>query len=75
MLPFPLPVTTKRSPKLRKLIIKGLGLGFVSSVISHDPDEVITNYSSYQLSNIEENVLPKDLRFALSPICRLFNPI
>ena len=34
----------------------------------YHPDKVITNYSSFQSSNIEENFLPKGLKFALPPV-------
>ena len=34
----------------------------------HDPDEVIFNYSSYKLSDLEERLLAKGLNYALRPI-------
>ena len=42
-------------------------LGLVSPVRSHNPDKIIINHSSYQLSDIEKTVLAKGLNFALPP--------
>ena len=38
-----------------------------SPVRSHNPDKIIINHSSYQLSDIEKTVLAKGLNFALPP--------
>ena len=40
-------------------------LGLVSPVRSHNPDKIIINHSSYQLSDIEKTILAKGLNFAL----------
>jgi len=37
------------------------------SPLSHDPDKVIFNYSSHQLTYSEKSVLSKGLRFAIPP--------
>ena len=42
-------------------------MGLASPVRSHNPDKIIINHSSYQLSQNEKIVLAKDLNFALSP--------
>ena len=42
-------------------------MGLVSAVRSHDPDKIIINHASYQLSDIEKTVLAKGLNFALPP--------
>ena len=42
-------------------------MGLVSPVRSRDPDKIIINHSSYQLSDIEKTVLAKGLNFALPP--------
>ena len=41
-----------------------------SSIRTHDTDKIIFNYSSHKLSNIEKNVLVRDLNFAL-PLVKL----
>ena len=40
-------------------------LGMVACLKSHDPDKVITNYSSYNLSNNEKNLLAEGLHLAV----------
>ena len=42
-------------------------MGLASQVRSHNPDEIIINNLSYQLSDIEKTVLAKGLNFALPP--------
>ena len=42
-------------------------MGLVSPVMSHNPDKIIINNSSYQLSDIEKTVLAKSLNFASPP--------
>ena len=42
-------------------------LGLVSPVRSHNPDKIVINQSSHQLSDIEKTVLVKGLHFALPP--------
>ena len=42
-------------------------MGLASPVRSHNPDKIIINQSSYQLSQNEKIVLTKDLDCALSP--------
>ena len=42
-------------------------MDLVSPAGSHNPDEVIINHSSYQLSDFEKAVLAKGLNFALLP--------
>ena len=42
-------------------------LGLASPVKSHNPNKIIINHSSYQLSDIEKTVLVKGLNFALPP--------
>ena len=42
-------------------------MGLVSPVRSHNPDKIVINHSSYQLSDIEKTVLAKGLNFDLSP--------
>ena len=45
--------------------LKELGVNFTTK--THDPDKVIVNYSSYNLSDKEKNLLSKGLNFALPP--------
>ena len=40
---------------------------YFESVTSHDPDKVLFNFSSYQLSEHEKSLLSKGLNFAISP--------
>ena len=42
-------------------------MGLVSPVRSHNPDKVIINHWSYQLSDVEKTVLAKGLNFSLMP--------
>ena len=42
-------------------------LGMVAGLKSHNPDKVITNYSSYNLSDNEKKLLVKGLNFAVPP--------
>ena len=42
-------------------------MGLASPVRSHNPDKIIINNLSYQLSDIEKTVLAKGLNFALPP--------
>ena len=42
-------------------------MGLASPVRSHNPDKIIINHLSYQLSHIEKTVLAKGLNFALPP--------
>ena len=42
-------------------------MGFVLPVRSHNPNKIIINHSSYQLSDIEKTILAKGLNFALPP--------
>ena len=42
-------------------------LGMVACLKSHDPDKVITNYSSYNLSNNKKNLLAEGLHLAVPP--------
>ena len=37
------------------------------SKVSHDPNEIIFSYSSYNLSKSEKSLLPKGLNLAISP--------
>ena len=37
------------------------------SKVSHDPDKIIFNYSSYALSKIEKSLFCKGLKFAIQP--------
>ena len=39
----------------------------VAGLNSHDPDKVIANYSSYNLSDNEKKLLLKGLNFAVPP--------
>ena len=58
----------KKITKIKKTHCKKLkNLGLVSPVRSHNPDKIIINHSSYQLSHIEKTVLAKGLNFALPP--------
>ena len=58
----------KKITKVKEAHCKKLkNLGLVSPVRSHDPDKIIINHSSYQLSDIEKTVLAKGLNFALPP--------
>ena len=43
------------------------GLGMVAGLKSHDPDKIIANYSSYNLSDNEKKLLIKGLNFAFPP--------
>ena len=42
-------------------------LDFESSQTSHDPDKVISNYSSHVLTENEKSLLYKSLNFAVRP--------
>ena len=42
-------------------------MGLASPVRSHNPDKMITKYSSDQLSDIEKTILAKSLNYALPP--------
>ena len=42
-------------------------MSLASPVRSHNPDKIIINHSSYQLSDIEKTILAKGLNFALPP--------
>ena len=58
--------------KIRKVQNKKLGNlcsnnSYFESVTSHDPDKVLFNFSSYQLSEHEKSLLSKGLNFAISP--------
>ena len=55
----------KKITKVRAHCKKLKNLGFVSPVRCHNPDKIIINHSSYQLSDIEKTVLAKGLNFAL----------
>ena len=56
----------KKITKVKEAHCKKLkNLGLVSPVRSHNPDRIIINHSSYQLSDIEKTVLAKGLNFAL----------
>ena len=46
----------------RKLIP---GYKLETSLDSHDPEKVISNFSCHTLSDVEQNLLCKGLRFAL----------
>ena len=46
---------------------KLFNLGLEVSKVSHDPDEIIFNYSSYNLSKSEKSLLCKGLNFAIPP--------
>ena len=58
--------------KIRKVQNKKLGNlcsnnSYSESVTSHDPDKILFNFSSYQLSEHEKSLLSKGLNFAISP--------
>ena len=58
----------KKITKVKEAHCKKLkNLGLVSPVRSRNPDKIIINHSSYQLSDIEKTVLAKGLNFALPP--------
>ena len=42
-------------------------MSLASPVRSHNPDKIIINHSSYQLSDIEKTILAKGFNFALPP--------
>ena len=42
-------------------------MSLASQVRSHNPDKIIINHSSYQLSDVEKTILAKGLNFALPP--------
>ena len=42
-------------------------MSLASPVRSHNPDKIIINHSSYQLSDVEKTILAKGLNFALPP--------
>ena len=46
---------------------KHFNLGLEVSKVSHDPDKIIFNYSSYNLSKSEKSLLCKGLNFVISP--------
>ena len=55
--------------KIKQFHYKKLhALGKDTSTGTRDPEKVIFNYSSHKLSDIEKNVLVKDLNFALRPL-------
>ena len=41
--------------------------GLEISKVSQDPDKIVFNYSSHNLSKSEKNLLCKDLKFAIPP--------
>ena len=45
--------------------LKNLGLYSISN--KHDPDKIISNYSSHVLTTTEKNLLAKGLNYALPP--------
>ena len=58
----------KKITKVKEAHSKKLkNLGLASPVRFHNPDKIIINHSSDQLSHIEKNVLAKGLNFALPP--------
>ena len=58
----------KKITKVKKTHCKKLKkLGLASPVRSHNPDKIIINHSSYQLSDVEKTILAKGLNFALPP--------
>ena len=58
----------KKITKVKETLCKKfINLGFVLPVRSHNPDKIIINHSSYQLSDIEKTVQAKGLNFALPP--------
>ena len=58
----------KKITKVKKTHCKKLKkLGLTSPVRSHNPDKIIINHSSYQLSDVEKTILAKGLNFALPP--------
>ena len=58
-------VTSKRGRKLNKYKVKISEL--MRSKLKHNPEEVIHNFSSYNLSTTEKSLLCKGLNFALLP--------
>ena len=46
---------------------KLFNLGLEFSKVSHDPDQIIFNYSPYTLSKSEKGLLCKGLNFAIPP--------
>ena len=46
---------------------KLFNLGLEVSKVSHDPDEIIFNYSSYNLFKSEKSLLSKSLNFEVPP--------
>ena len=58
----------KKIIKVKKTRCKKLkNLGLASPVRSDNPDKIIINHTSYQLSDIDKTVLDKGLNFALPP--------
>ena len=58
----------KKITKVKETHCKKLkNLSLDSQVRSHNPDKIIINHSSYQLSDIEKTILAKGLNFALPP--------
>ena len=43
-------------------------LGLEKRYECHDPDKIILNSSSYDLSDLEKRLLGKDLNYALPPV-------
>ena len=54
--------------KMKQVHYKLHALGRDNSIVAHNPDKVIFNYSSYKLSDIEKKVLVWGLNFALPPV-------
>ena len=55
--------------KVREVHNKKLhNLGLENRYECHDPDKVIFNYLSYELSDLEKRLLAKGLNYALPPI-------
>ena len=51
----------------KKLVNLCSNNNYFESVTSHEPDKVLFNFSSYQLSEHEKSLLSKGLNFAISP--------
>ena len=56
-----------RKVQNKKLVNLCSNNSYFESVTSHDPDKVLLNFSSYQLSEHENSLLSKGLNFAISP--------
>ena len=58
----------KKLLKVKEIHLKKLkSLGFNSTLSKHDPEKIISNFSSYNITAAEKNLLVKGLNYSLPP--------